>query len=100
MIAGHSLLFMYLLTTSQITQVQFTPEEHAPLVSCVALDQDLENCVRSTRMNIRLRLPRDSILLTSLEQYEAVVCASYDVFTLSLHKNTRMLVFPDIQCFV
>lgn len=51
-------------------------------------------------MNIGPRLPRDPILFTSLEEDEAVIRIGHNVFTLSLDKNTSMLIFPDIECFV
>jgi hypothetical protein len=51
-------------------------------------------------MNIRPRLPSDPVLFTSLEEDEAVIGIGHDIFTLSLDKNSRMLIFSDVECFI
>ena len=96
MVTSHSLILMNLLTTSQITQVQFSSEKHATIIGCVTFDQNLENCMWSTWMNVRPCLSRYSILFSSLQKYEAIVWVLHDIFALTLHKNTSMLILSDI----
>ena len=48
----HDVFFVDLLASRQITQVEFAAHEHAPRVWLIRLDQELENRVRSTRVNV------------------------------------------------
>ena len=61
MLRSHILIFVNLFASCQITEVQFASEEHAPVVSRVALHQHLENSMRSTGVNVVSSLPGDSV---------------------------------------
>ena len=88
---------MYLLTASQITQIEFSPEEHTAFVGGVALNQNLKNGVRATGVDIRSGLPCAPVSLASLQQNKAVVGIGDHVLALPLHKNTSVLVLPDVE---
>jgi hypothetical protein len=46
---------------------------------------------------VRSSLPSDTVGLTSLEQSEAVMSGGHNILALTLHKNTGVLILPDIQ---
>ena len=48
-------------------------------------------------MYVRSCLPSDTVGLTSFEQSEAVMSGGDNILALTLHKNTGVLIFSDIQ---
>ena len=67
MLSIHDLLFVDLLGTCEITQIQFTLHYETFGVWSVCLNQKLEDGVGTRRVDIGSCLSRDSILLSSLE---------------------------------
>ena len=49
------------------------------------------------RVDVRPCLPRDAILLTSLEESEAILSVRYDVLALTFDKDASILVLTDHQ---
>lgn len=67
MLPGHCLIFMDLLTSCQIAEVELAPEQHSSFVSRVTLDQNLEDCVRPRGVNVRSGLSGYPVGLTPLQ---------------------------------
>ena len=97
LLRSHAILLVDFLASCQITEVKFTSKQHSSFISCVTLHQNLENSMRSGRMNISSSLSRDSITLTSLEQLKAIIGIIDYVFRLALNEYACVLVFSDIQ---
>ena len=55
--------------------------------------------MRTRWVDIRSRLPSDSISLTSLEKGEAILSIGDDVFWLAFNEYASVLVFSDVQGF-
>ena len=65
------------------------------VVRTIGLDQQLEDGMRTRRVDVRSGLTRYTVGLTALEQGETVLRICDYVFGLPFYKNTRILVLTD-----
>lgn len=87
--------FANLFRASQIAQIKFSSQKNASMVGSVALHQQLEDRMRSRRVNIAPRLSGYSVTFSSSEQEETVVCVGYNVLALAFNEYSVVLVLPD-----
>lgn len=100
LLRSHVILLVDFLTSCQITQVKFTSKQHSSFISCITLHQNLENSMRSGRMNISSSLSCDSIAFTSFKQLKAIIGIIDDIFRLTLNEYACIFVFSNIQSSV
>jgi len=99
MLRAHCLVFVDFLTSCKIAQVELASEQEALLVWGITFDKNLEDSVRSRRMDVRACLPCYSIGFSSLEQGEAILGVSDHIFALAFYEDPSILVLSDIQSF-
>ena len=97
MLGCHLLILVNLLGPGQVAQVQLGPLDHALLVDFVALEQELEDCVRPRALDIHLRLPRNPRPLAPLQQRQTIILVLNNKLAESLDIDSLHAVLPNIQ---
>ena len=97
MLGLHFLIFVDFLGTCKITQIKFGSLDHAILIYFLTFQEELENGVRSRRVDIHLSLTSDPISFASFQKSKTIILICYDIFTKALHINSLHSVFPDTE---